>query len=196
MIINSRHTGLAAALIASSCICAGAGAQSLSLSYKLDPVNARTAQAAAPVVDRCAGLSWAASLATACIPEGWRRASPQAPSDAASALGPTLGPSDAAAQGRPQAPESAPADGGVSAIELPLLGSQGADARLLRVASGNDPTTGSKSVDLLVRFASKYRLKSTDEGLEVYRFKDVTSENRTQGSGVKGLAVELLFPFQ
>jgi hypothetical protein len=192
MIINSRHTGLAAALIASSCICAGAGAQSLSLSYKLDPINARTAQAAAPVVDRCAGLSWAASLATACIPEGWRRASPQAPSDAASALGP----SDAAAQGRPPAPESAPADGGVSAIELPLLGSQGADARLLRVASGNDPTTGSKSVDLLVRFASKYRLKSTDEGLEVYRFKDVTSENRTQGSGVKGLAVELLFPFQ
>jgi hypothetical protein len=39
-------------------------------------------------------------------------------------------------------------------------------------------------------------LRSTEDGWDVTRFKDVTSENRTQSSGVKALGVELLFPFQ
>jgi hypothetical protein len=38
-------------------------------------------------------------------------------------------------------------------------------------------------------------MRSGEEGWEVYKFSDVTSENRTQ-SGMKNLGVELLFPFQ
>ena len=82
-----------------------------------------------------------------------------------------------------------------SGFSLPVLGSPGTEGRLLRTES-EVPAEAGKTLDLLFRFASKYRLRNTDEGWGITRFKDVTSENRTQSSGVKAVGVELLFPFQ
>ena len=53
-----------------------------------------------------------------------------------------------------------------------------------------------KIVDLNLRFGSKYRMRNGDEGWEVYKYKDVTAENRLPSAGTKAVGVELLVPFQ
>ncbi len=195
-IASLRHAGITAAFIASGWVCASAGAQSLALSYKLDPIQSAASLTPTPVVDRCAGLSWAASLAAACIPDGLKRV-----------FAPMLGEpvftgasSVAAASGRLHGFVAAlAAEGPLYAIELPVLGSP-TDERLMRLASDTEVAAASKSGDPLFRFASKYRLGDRLGGIgetwSAYKFKDVTSENRTQATGVKAFAVELLFPFQ
>jgi hypothetical protein len=84
---------------------------------------------------------------------------------------------------------------GAAPPELPLLGSPGVDARLLR-AGAKEALTGSvRTVDLMFRFGSKYRLRSADDGWELYKFTDPAYESRLQNN-LKALGVELLFPFQ
>ena len=49
------------------------------------------------------------------------------------------------------------------------------------------PIDGPMAFDVSFRFGSKYRMKSADEGWEVYKFSDVTSENRTQSGAMKNI---------
>jgi hypothetical protein len=199
MVNSLRHSTVAAAVAAcSGALCLPAMAQSLSLSYKLDPVNAPATAKTPAIVGRCSGLSWAASLAAACFVD--------AGASAAVAAAPPPSPAAAAPEANeaavsPRRPDVADTYSAAdtptpSSFELPLLGSPPRDARLLRAAGGRDSYIGNaRPVDLNFRFGSKYRMRSGEEGWEVYKFSDVTSENRTQ-SGMKNLGVELLFPFQ
>jgi hypothetical protein len=195
MVTSLRRSCVAAA--AAACtggLCAQAAAQSLSLSYKLDPVTVSASAKTPPIVHRCSGLSWAASLAAGCFAEAAALAPlASAPQPAATADTKEL----AVAQRRPVAADAYTAsETQPSSFELPVLGSP-ADARLLRAAGGKDAYIGNaKAVDLNFRFGSKYRVRSGDEGWDLYKFSDVTSENRTQSSGMKNLGVEFLFPFQ
>ena len=174
--------------------CAGASAQSLTLSYKLDPVPANRSQQAPALVDRCIGLTWSASPGAACGSASFGSALAARASASESARAATR-PAELAAVQR-DVPESASAPAETfTGFALPALGSASSDGRLLRAAR-DVPVEAGKTLDLLFRFASKYRLRNTGEGWDVIKFKDVTSENRTQASGVKALAVELLFPFQ
>jgi hypothetical protein len=67
---------------------------------------------------------------------------------------------------------------------------------LLRSAGGKESLiANAKAVDLLFRFGSKYRLRSADDGWELYKFTDPAYESRLQNN-LKALGVELLFPFQ
>jgi hypothetical protein len=191
MITSLRRSCVAAAAACAVLWCAPALAQSLSLSYQLDPVNAPASPKSLPIVDRCSGLSWAASLAAACFVE----ASARAPLAATPPPAPVPETKDLAAAPRKSGADSYTAtETAASSFELPVLGSP-ADARLLR-AAGRDAYGTAKAVDLNFRFGSKYRMRSGEEGWELYKFSDVTSENRTQSNGMRNLGVELLFPFQ
>jgi hypothetical protein len=191
MITSLRRSCVAAAAACAVLWCAPALAQSLSLSYQLDPVNAPASPRSLPIVDRCSGLSWAASLAAACFVE----ASARAPLATTPPPAPVPETKDLAAAPRKSGADSYTAtETAASSFELPVLGSP-ADARLLR-AAGRDAYGTGKAVDLNFRFGSKYRMRSGEEGWELYKFSDVTSENRTQSNGMRNLGVELLFPFQ
>ena len=166
------------------------------MSYKLDPVTSPGSPKAPALVDRCSGLTWAASLAAACGSAAFgstivARATASEPVVMRAEV-----PEAAVLQRRAEVLESASASAeSFTGFALPTLGSGVNDGRLLRAAK-EVPAEAGKTLDLLFRFASKYRLRNTDDGWDVTRFKDVTSENRTQASGVKALGVELLFPFQ
>jgi hypothetical protein len=196
MVNRLRHSAVATAVAACTCaLCAPAIAQSLALSYKLDPVNAPVSVRPPPVVDRCSGLSWAAALAASCYAEAARAqvALPPPPAVAAPEANEA-----AAAPRRPDVADSysAAETPTPSSAELPALGSP-ADVRLLRAGGGRDAYIGNaRAVDLNFRFGSRYRMRSGEEGWEVYKFSDVTSENRIPSNGAKSLGVELLFPFQ
>jgi hypothetical protein len=161
---------------------------------KLDPVvpvAAPAVEKVAPVVDRCSGRNWAAALAAACRADTWASitAAPRVTEAAPAAE------SDDTVTAQSQPDENAPASGETfSGFGLPTVGSL-STARLLRAAR-EVPVQAGKAVDALFRFASKYRLRNTEDGWEVTRFKDVMSENRTQASGVKAMGVELMLPFQ
>jgi hypothetical protein len=187
--------------------CVPALAQSLALTYRLDPVNAPQALRMAPVVNRCAGLSWAASLAASCPAEASARG--VAAPAAAEAVGATASPERAldvlpapAASARRTDPESYSAtEPQPRRFQLPYLGSPAADAHLRRIAGSNDEYPGNpRSTDVNVRVVSKYRVRGDDVSqgysAQSYRFNDVTTENRTQASGMKNLGLELLVPFQ
>jgi hypothetical protein len=172
-------------------LAAPAGAQSLSLSYGLDPAASTQAPKVSPgALDRCSGLSWAASLAAACnaaqafvhtVVAGI------ASHEVAAAREP-----GAAALRRVEAPGAySAADAQSPRYELPQLGSS-AEARVFRAGEPG----GSRSPDVNLRFGSRYRMRNGDEGWETYRFNDVTTENRTQSNGMRNLGVELTFPFQ
>jgi hypothetical protein len=106
------------------------------------------------------------------------------------------------------APESAPpatrrveAQGAYSAVdaqpprlELPQLGSPGAEGRVLR--AGESSAAASRGMDVNLRFGPRYRMRNGDEGWETYRLNDATTENRAQSSGMRNVGVELSFPFQ
>lgn len=201
MTIRLKLPCIAAALVAASCVlAAGAAAQSLSLSYKLDPVNTVPAQRATLLFDRCAALTWAPSLAAACEMDviGRSFVPPPAPvqSDAGGAARDQT--ASAAARASELIERAPPAAAAAPGYELPSLGSAPSDARVVRMAGGREPLSGpARSVDLNFRFGSKFRMKGNEEGWEVYKqYGDVTSENRTQSRDAKAVAVELLFPFQ
>src|SRR5688500_18499338 len=194
MVINTRHSLVSAAMAAVclGAVCTPAAAQSLALSYKLDPANAPQSAKTAGPVDRCAGLSWWGALTAGCAA---RVLSPAAAADALAA------PVGRAAEAVPSLlggdATYSVADAQPRRLELPLLGSGPAEPRLVRMAGGKDDYIGNaRNVDVNFRFGSKYRMRSGEDGsFEVYKFKDVTSENRIGSSGLKNLGVELLFPF-
>lgn len=201
MLTDLRQSLSAAALVVSAAglLAAplGAGAQSLSLTYKLDPVNAAETPKASPLVDRCSGLTWAAALAAACTAEATaRRPIPVvAAAEGTASAAPEAAAEDAPPARREGADSYSATDPAPRRYVLPVLGSP-AEARVLRASGAGDYIGNARSVDVNFRFGSKYRMRSAEEGWEVYKFSDVTSENRLQTNGVRNVGVELLFPFQ
>ena len=147
------------------------------------------------MVNRCTGLTWAASLATSCIAElaavrvvtavAARRAEAGAAAESV----------DEAGAPRTSATYS---DAAPRRYELPTLATP--ESRVVRAAGGREEYIGSaRAVDLNVRFGPKYRMRSGDEGWEVYKSNDAATENKLQqnnGGGVRQVGVELLVPFQ
>ena len=188
-------TRAAAAVATAFALCAEAHAQSLALSYQLDPQGNPHVRSAAPVVDRCAGFSWAASLEALCA----RIVNARAAATIAESAGADAG----SLGGRGASEVYAAGEVAGRGYELPQLGTPPRQSRPVRMAGGKDAYIGSaKSVDVNFRFGSKYRMRSGEDGLEVYkfndvtRFKDITTEQRSGSGGVKNVGVELLFPFE
>ena len=182
----------AAAFAASACVAPAVCAQALSLTYNLDRAASAVAKRIGPVVHRCAGLNWAASLAAGCVQEA------RAHADTAATPAPAQETRrDSAPAARADAAESYSGNvesGATSA--LPNLRAAPAD-RVVRVMGGKDAlTANARAVDFMFRFGTKYRMRSGDEGWEVYKFVDVTQENRLSASRLKNIGVELLVPFQ
>lgn len=175
-----------------------AGAQSLSLSYGLDPSSASEAPKPAPFVNRCSGLTWAVTLAASCVADiTTARVASAVASLRHEAAPPPAATADAAATRRVAVVGAYSADeASPRRYELPTLGSP-SESRVIRATGGRDDYIGSaRNVDLNLRFGSKYRMRQGDEGWEVYKYSDVTAENRLPSSGVKAVGVELLVPFQ
>lgn len=184
---------LAASAAVAIALSAPAAAQSLSLSYNLDPVNASQLPKASPIVNRCTGLTWAATLATACIAEltAVRVVTAVAARRAEAAAAEVI--DDAAPRKAGAYVDAAP-----RRYELPTLGAS--ESRVIRAAGSRDDSIGSaRAVDFNFRFGSKYRMRNGDEGWETYKFNDATTESKLQqnnGGGVRQVGVELLVPFQ
>jgi hypothetical protein len=182
----------AAALCALALLSAPACAQSLSLSYQLDPVAAPQLPKVGPL-SRCSALTWVASIAPACIAESTAARLVSAVNALRAEMHPagdgheTAVPRRVVAAGAYSGADVAP-----PRYELPTLGSP-SGARVLRAAGGRDDSVGNaRNVDLNFRFGSKNRVRGAgDEGVS-----DVASENRLPSNGVKNIGVELLFPFQ
>jgi hypothetical protein len=195
--ISARQTSFAAVLFASCGLLPAVGwAQALALSYNL---NTTPHQAYPPVslLDRCGGgLQWIMPLAGPCNIHPPSSTFAYHVSADSYSVGNThqavskVETRDSRNAVRRDSPEAtAPAE------SLPLLGST-ADTRFLRMAGGKDALTGNvKTVDLMFRFGPKYRVRSSEEGWEIYKFTDVVHENRIT-TNAKALGVELLFPFQ
>lgn len=191
--IPQRISHGAAALAVSSSMLAASplyAQQSLSLSYKLD-VRTETAQPA-PSVNRCAGFHWT-SLA-GCGRDLLAKIAPLA-ERAVRAVSPS-------ADGAPDATGStsaAPVENvATRADDLPTLGGGAPAQRYVRAAGGREALLGSsRSADLQLKFGSKHRLRSSEEGgWDWYRFSDTTYQTHLQNNGHKALGVELLVPFQ
>lgn len=173
-------------------LAAPASAQSLSLSYGLDPAASTQAPKVSPAAfDRCWGLSWPAAFAAAC-----NAAHALVQRVVANVAGHEAFPANTAEAASP-APRRVEAPGAYSAAEaqspryeLPALGSP-AESRVLR--AGSD---GARGMDVNLRFGSRYRMRNGDDGLEGFRLRDVASENRTQSNGMRSVGVEVMFPFQ
>jgi hypothetical protein len=147
----------------------------LALSYKLD-VHTERSQQPEISVNRCAGFNWVTSIG-ACGREVLTRITQSTRSQNSATY----------------EPAAAPASG-----ELPDLGAPERVPRFLRSGGGREALlASSKTADLLLRFGSKYRLRTNDEGgWDYYRFSDTTYENHIKTRGHKAVGVELLVPFQ
>lgn len=172
------------------------GQQSLALSYKLD-VRGEGVEQPASQLNRCTGFSWVASIGAcgrellarlALVTERIAHGVP-AESDGAVAAVPATGSSPVG---------DAPSRRAEAAPELPMLGGAAAETRYLRSAGGRDALIGSsRTADLLLRFGSKHRFRSNDEGgWDWYRFNDTAYQNHLENKGHKAVGVELLVPFQ
>jgi hypothetical protein len=196
MTTNRMGKGIAAALLGWLCLgCASADAQSsLALTYTLNAVESARSGAATPQIHRCAGLNWGTSLEPSCDRQALASAALMSrPDPGPNAAHPqTANPGAPAARARSS--EVAPAAVDASLPDLPISGSG------VRPAGGSEVLTGNvKTVDLIFRFGSKYRMRSADEGWEVYKFSDAsydTRDARTPSTGARVVAVELLVPFQ
>lgn len=195
MKIPLRISHGAAALAVSSFVLAASplyAQQSLSLSYKLD-VRTDTAPPV-PAVNRCAGFQWA-SLA-GCGRDLLAKIGPLAERAVKAVSLSRDGAITADATGSTSA---APAENvAMRADELPTLGGGVPEQRYVRAAGGREALIGSsRTADLLLKFGSKHRLRSSEEGgWDWYRFNDTTYQTHLQNNGHKALGVELLVPFQ
>lgn len=195
MKIPLRISQRAAAFAVSSFVLAASplyAQQSLSLSYKLD-VRTDTAPPV-PAVNRCAGFQWA-SLA-GCGRDLLAKIGPLAERAVKAVSFSRDGAITADATGSTSA---APAESvAMRADELPTLGGGAPEQRYVRAAGGREALIGSsRTADLLLKFGSKHRLRSSEEGgWDWYRFNDTTYQTHLQNNGHKALGVELLVPFQ
>ena len=195
MTTNRFGKGIAAALFGWLCLgCASAGAQSsLALTYKLNAVESPRSEPAAPQIHRCAGLNWGTSLEPSCDRQALASAAGSRPDPEPDAVhSPSANSSVPPARARSSEGASAAGEGSLPDLPIPS-----ADARSVRPAAGSEALTGNvKTVDLMFRFGSKYRMRTADEGWEVYKFSDASYDNRAPSTGTRAVAVELLVPFQ
>ncbi|HEX2829098.1 MAG TPA: hypothetical protein VHP37_22305 [Burkholderiales bacterium] len=186
----------AAFAVTAFALSAPAAAQSLSLTYNLDPITASQLPKASPIVNRCTGLTWAATLATACIAE---LTAVRVITAVAAKRAEAAPPEAVDDGGKPAGASGTYVDGTPRRYELPTLGTP-SESRVIRAAGGRDDYIGNaRAVDLNFRFGPKYRMRSGDEGWEVYKFNDAATENKLQqsnGGGVRQVGVELLVPFR
>ena len=193
MLAERRGFVVVAALCGCALLSAPACAQSLALSYQLDPLHASQLPRAAPVVNRCSILTWVVSIAPACIAEATAGRVVSAGSALRAEANPPGEGHEAAAPRRVVAAGAySGADVAPPRYELPTLGSP-AGSRVLRAAGGREEYVGNtRNVDLNFRFGSKNR--SRGAGDEVVN--DVASESRLPSNSVKNIGVELMVPFQ
>jgi hypothetical protein len=162
---------------AATCIAIPASAQTLALTYKLDP-RAEPLPQAPTTVNRCAGLNWMTAIG-ACGRELFARVTPARTSDGAYAKANSFDPTEVAV-----------------APDLPTLGAQPAEPRV-RSVSGKETVLGSsRTADLMLRLGSKYRRAVEESGWNPYKFTDMNYESHVQNNGHKAVGVELLVPFQ
>ena len=194
MTTNRIGKGIAAALLGGLCMgCASASAQSsLALTYKLDAVESARRGPVTPQIHRCAGLNWGTSLEPSCDRQALASAA------VVSRPEPEAVHAQSAMPGVPTA-GTRPGEAAAAAVDasLPDLPIPGSDPRGGRSAGGSEVLTGNvKTVDLMFRFGSKYRMRTADEGWEVYKFSDASYDTRVPATGTRAVAVELLVPFQ
>lgn len=199
MTTNRFGKGMAAALLGWLCLgCASAGAQSsLALTYKLNAVESPRSEPAVPQIHRCAGLNWGTSLGSSCDRQALASAAAKSRPDPEPDAVHSSSANSGVPPARARSSEGASASGEASLPDLPVPSS---DARGVRPAGASEALTGNvKTVDLMFRFGSKYRMRTADEGWEVYKFSDAsydTRDSRTPSTGARAVAVELLVPFQ
>lgn len=199
MTTNRIGKGIATALLGWLCLgCVSAGAQSsLALTYKLSAVESARSQVATPQIHRCAGLNWGTSLEASCDRQALASAAVVSRPDPEPDAVHTQSANSGVLPARTRSSEGTPATGEAPLPDLPVAS---ADVRGARPAGGSEALTGNvKTVDLMFRFGSKYRMRSADEGWEVYKFSDAsydTRDSRTPSTGARAIAVELLVPFQ
>jgi hypothetical protein len=152
--------------------------------------------------DRCDRVSAAKLAAEACKVPGWVLLTQAANHKHAVVASPVVIAAPAASDLGTQRVDSygtsaaSTASGSTGQQEVPALGLPATDPRMLRVGGGTEALTGNvRSVDLMFRFGSKYRLKGGDENSQLYKFTDVAYDSRLQNSA-KAVGLELLFPFQ
>jgi hypothetical protein len=152
-------------------------AQSLALSYKLDPHAEALPQAPSPV-SRCAGLNWVTSIG-ACGRELFSRVAPTRSADGVYARSNSYEPTEVAV-----------------APDLPSLGAQPAEPRVRSVGAREPLIGSSRTADLMLRLGSKYRRALEESGWNAYKFTDMNYESHVLNNGHKAVGVELLVPFQ
>ena len=193
MLAEPRGFVFTAALCALALLSAPACAQSLALSYQLDPVHAPQLPKTGPIVNRCSALTWVASMAPACIAESTAARLVSAVNALRAEMHPGGDASETATPRRVVATGAySGADVAPPRYELPTLGSP-SGSRVLRAAGGRDDYVGNaRTVDLNVRFGSKNRSRGASDDV----VNDVASESRLPSNSVKNIGVELLVPFQ
>lgn len=165
----------------------------LAMTYQILGIRAETAKPAPTAENRCAALTWVASIG-ACgrdllakiLPRTERAArQPENEGEQSASASDT-----AVATERRVAASPAPRSDVVATVELPALGS--VEPRAARAAPASDALLGSnRSADLLLRVGSKHRYNANDE-----RFTDANYQAHVQNNSHKTLGVELLVPFQ
>ena len=176
-----------------------AAAQSLTLTYSLGVgKGAPHYSYSAPSAERCIALSGSASLAYPCrFGPLTASSSEEAPKITnVPAMPQTRQTAGAGVYSELRDPFGEKIEGRPAPSELPMLGSPPPNSRFVRVLGGRETLTSSlKTVDLMLKVGSKYRLKSADDGWELYKFSDSTYESRFQNT-LKAIGVEVLVPFQ
>lgn len=165
----------------------------LAMTYQILGIKAETAKPAPTAENRCAALTWVASIGAcgrdllAKILPGTERAAraPSSEQDDRAAVSDTGSSGERRVAADPGLPRS---DVGTT-VQLPTLGSP---ERAARTASTRDALLGSnRSADLLLRVGSKHRYNASDES-----FTDANYQAHVQNNSHKTLGVELLVPFQ
>lgn len=166
----------------------------LSMTYQLLGIKPEAAKPAPTAANRCAALTWVASIG-ACgrdllakiAPRIERTARAQADGGEDSA---GVADSSVSNERRVAADPAVSRSDTVATVQLPTLGS--VESRVVRAAPGRDAMLGNnRSADLLLRVGSKHRYSPNDES-----FTDANSQAHMQNNAHKALGVELLVPFQ
>lgn len=166
----------------------------LSMTYQLLGIKVENAKPAPTSVNRCAALTWVASIG-ACgrdllakiVQSAERAPRPQASEDEEST--PAAGTS-VSTERRVAADPAVLRPEVYATVELPTLGSS--EPRAVRAGHGGEALLGSnRSADLLLRVGSKHRFSAHDES-----FTDANYQAHMQNNAHKALGVELLVPFQ
>ena len=161
----------------------------LAMTYQILGIKAETAKPAPMAENRCAALTWVASIG-ACGRDLLAKILPRTERASSNSEESAAAP-EAAIERRVAADPGLPRSDVVATVQLPTLGSA-EQPRAARPSSTRDALLGSnRSADLLLRVGSKHRYSPNDES-----FTDANYQAHMQNNAHKALGVELLVPFQ